>query len=124
MNLTNPPPIERTPSPRLTISNLVAAVRDELDKIEAERQAAARKPLFRLSKMEINVQFVVTVDETVKGGFDLKVVSVGGEREASSERTQSVTLTYDVLQNFRGLTSIVAAMPPDPDAPKRDDGMY
>lgn len=124
MSLTNPPPIERTPPPRLTISNLVTAVRNELDRIEVERELAGRKPLFRLAKMEINVQFVVTVDETIKGGFDLKVVSVGGEREAGSERTQSVTLTYEVLKDIKGLSGYLAALPPDPNKPGIDDGMY
>lgn len=124
MSLTNPPPLENTPPPRLSISNLVTAVRDELERVEAERKVKGRQPLFQLSKMEINVQFVATVNETIKGGFDLQVVAVGGEREATTEKTQSVTLTYDVMQGITGRLGIYAAMPPDPNQPHKGDHTF
>jgi hypothetical protein len=102
MNLTKPPEVENQPPSKLTISQLVTAVRDELDKIELERNVRGRLPMFQLSKMEIEVQFVVKVDETVKGGFDLQVFSVGGKRAAGTEKTQVVTLSYDLLPEAAG----------------------
>lgn len=103
--MITPATIHAPPPPNLSISELVAAVRKELNRIGSERVARGEQGLFQLSKMELCVQFVVTVDTSMTGGFDLKVVSVGGEKEVSSQQVQSVTLTYDILPEASSLPS-------------------
>jgi len=61
------------------LSDLIRHIRAELEKADRVRLAEHRKALFELSSMELELHFAVVTDNTAKGGFDLKVISAGGE---------------------------------------------
>ena len=83
----------------VSVSELIAQIRNELVNAEAERRAKGNDPLLELQQVEIEVNFVVGASETRKGGLDLKVITLGGEKERRREEVQKVKI---VLQKFAG----------------------
>lgn len=83
-------------APDLDLATLIAAIRTDLERAEAARRQASVPPLFRMSEMELELNFVVTRTTTGKGGIDFKVLSLGGEREVAREQVQKISLKFAV----------------------------
>lgn len=86
----------------INLSELITAIRDELEEVEAARSVASREPIFGLETMDVAIKFVVSQDSKIKGGFDLKIVSLGSQLGERSENIQEVKLTYKVLPEAVG----------------------
>ena len=84
---------------RPDLSSLIAAVRTELEQADAAVRASHKTALFRLSGLELELNFVVKTSDSVKGGFDLKVVSLGSSLGSASEEVQRVKVKFDVDRN-------------------------
>jgi hypothetical protein len=81
---------------KLNLMELVSAIRDELEQLDKARTEAGRKALFHLSAMELELNFVVEENTTAKGGFDIKVVSLGGDIGVRTEQVQKAVLKFNV----------------------------
>ena len=88
--------------PRIQLKELVQEVRRQLESLDQERTAAGADALFELQSMELELRFTVEESTTGKGGFDLKVITAGGEDKESSESVQTVKITYRVPDGYRG----------------------
>lgn len=76
-----------------SLSELIEHVRNELVAADLKRQEEGRESLLELDQLQIEIHFVVTSTDKVKGGFDLKVLSLGGEDEYREEEVQTVRVT-------------------------------
>lgn len=81
--------------PSLDLSTLIVAVREELEKADAQLRAAAKPTLFQLSSMELELNFVVKTSSEVGGKFDLKIISLGSKLAESGEEVQKITVRFD-----------------------------
>lgn len=81
---------------QLNLSQLVSVIREELEELDLARALADKPALFQLSKMDLELAFTVVEDDSVKGGFDLKVISLGGQTAVRSEQVQRVKLSFEV----------------------------
>jgi Trypsin-co-occurring domain 2 len=81
---------------QLNLTELVTAVRDQLEELDRARILAEKPPLFHLSRMELELAFTVVESDAIKGGFDLKVVSLGGQTSLRSEQIQRIKLSFEV----------------------------
>ena len=75
----------------LSIKELVRRVQTELIASEAERQASKQEPLFEVEKLTIEINFVVTRTTNAKGGFDFKLVTIGGDKTYEDQQGQKIT---------------------------------
>ena len=82
--------------PGLGLDELVLAVRRELANLERKEIESGIAPLFQLDELELEINFSVVHSKDGHGGFDLKVVSLGGSMGLQSSETQRVTLRYQV----------------------------
>lgn len=82
-----------------SLKQLIVQVRDSLESVDSERQAEGRAPLFELESLELEIKFTVNEGEATKGGFDIKVVSLGTENSVRSEEVQTLRLTYRVASH-------------------------
>ena len=83
---------------RPDLRSLISAIRTELEQADAAARAARKDTLFRLAGLELELNFIVKTTDTVKGGFDLKIVSLGSQIGASSEEVQKVRVRFDVAK--------------------------
>jgi hypothetical protein len=81
---------------KLNLIELVSAIRDELEHLDKARTEAGRKALFHLSAMELELNFIVEENSSAKGGFDIKVVSLGGDVGIRTEQIQKAVLKFNV----------------------------
>jgi len=81
---------------KLNLIELVSAIRDELEHLDKTRIEAGRQALFHLSAMELELNFVVEENTSAKGGFDIKVLSLGGDVGVRTEQVQKVVLKFNV----------------------------
>ncbi|WP_457098899.1 trypco2 family protein [Microbacterium sp. P5_E9] len=83
-------------SNELGITDLVAAVRRELEAVGVRAREGGSKPLFKLSYMELVVNFEVVKTTDASAGIDLRVLTVGGSTARSSKNWQQITLRYEL----------------------------
>lgn len=83
----------------LNLAELITTIRDELEQLDKNRVAVGREALFRLSSLELELNFVVEENSAAKGGIDLKVVSLGADLGVRREQVQKVVLKYEVPTN-------------------------
>jgi hypothetical protein len=81
----------------LSLKDLIQAVSEELRASRDERLADGLGPLFEIQDLTIEVSFVVTKSKGVRGGFDLKVISAGGDVKYDNQEVQKVTLKLRAL---------------------------
>jgi hypothetical protein len=81
---------------KLNLIELVSAIRDELEQLDKARTEAGRQALFHLSAMELELNFIVEENSSAKGGFDIKVVSLGGDVGIRTEQIQKAVLKFNV----------------------------
>ena len=82
--------------PTIDLSALIIAVRSELENADLQLRIAEKPTLFRLSSIELELNFVVKTTDEVKGGFDLKIVSLGSKLADASETVQKVKVRFEV----------------------------
>lgn len=87
--------------PALDLSALIIAVRSELENADIRLRTEDKPALFRLSSMELELNFVVKKTDEVKGGFDLKIVSLGSKIAEASEEVQKIKIKFDVPQEIK-----------------------
>jgi hypothetical protein len=80
----------------LNLTDLIVAVRSELENADLTLRAARKPALFRLTGMELQLNFTVTSADSVKGGFDLKIVALGSKLDHASEEVQKIKIKFDV----------------------------
>jgi hypothetical protein len=105
---------------KLNLAELVTAIRDELEQLDKKRNESGREALFRLSSLELELNFIVQESNSAKGGFDIKVVSLGADLGIRTEQIQKVVLKYEVAtKNAVGLWAYVppSQLPPDKGGP-------
>lgn len=86
----------------VSVSALIAHIRSELVKAETERRERGDDPLLELQQVEIEVNFLVETSDAVKGGFDLKVITLGSENQLRREDVQKVKIVLQKLAAERG----------------------
>ena len=82
--------------PTLNLTDLIVAIRSELEDADLTLRAAGKPALFRLTGMELELNFTVTSADSVKGGFDLKIVSLGSKLDHANEEVQKIKIKFDV----------------------------
>jgi hypothetical protein len=87
----------------LDLSDLLTAVRAELDRHERGMRAEGRLELFELQEMELEVAFVVTSDRKRGSKLDFKLLAVSADAGAASSTTHRLTLKYKVSDEARAL---------------------
>jgi hypothetical protein len=81
---------------RLNLVDLVTSIRDELEQADKARLVSGKAALFQLSGLELELNFVVSETAGAKGGFDIKVLSVGGDVSVRTEEVHKVKLTFEI----------------------------
>ena len=89
----------------LFIKDLIRKVHTEIFESQKEREAAGQSPLFRVEKMTIEVNFVVTETGKGRGGFDFKVITAGAEKEFQKQQVQKITLELGTFASTEPLSS-------------------
>ena len=84
---------------RTDLEELLGEIRRKLEDSERARIAEDRVPLLQLAELEIHLKFVVSERSDDKGGFDLKVVSLGQNLTLSKEEVQEIILRFHVPEN-------------------------
>ena len=82
--------------PTLDLSDLVFTVRNELEAADLRLRNAEKPTLFRLASMELELNFVVKSSDEVKGGFDLKIISLGSKLADANEKVQKIKIKFEV----------------------------
>jgi hypothetical protein len=76
----------------ITVKELIQKISDDLLASERERVADARRAVFEVAELTIELSFVATRSRQGRGGVDLKLISTGGELAREDARTQRMTL--------------------------------
>lgn len=76
----------------IKLSDVISTIRDELITIDIERRRRKVVAAFALTEIEIELQFTVEKTGARKGGFDLKVVSAGGEKQHKETEVQKIRI--------------------------------
>jgi len=80
----------------LNLTELLHSVRDELIESQELRMKKGLPPLFIVDKLQIEVNFVVEQIKGVKGGVNLKVIEMGGNKTYTEQQVHKVTLDLKV----------------------------
>jgi len=88
---------EQSPTNSLFIKELIRKVQQELIDSKEERERKGEKAIFQVEKMEIEVNFVVIESANAKGGFDFKILTIGGInlagiKEYEKQKAHKITL--------------------------------
>ena len=75
----------------LRLKELIQQVKQEL--LDTQREDEGKPGMLRLHTLELEA--VVVIEDTGKGGFDLKVVKAGMEN--STSQTHKVTMTFELV---------------------------
>jgi len=79
---------------KINLQELISQIRDELETLDRNREAAGKPPLFHLESLELELKFAVAENAGSKGGVDLKVISFGADEAVREEQVQTVRLRY------------------------------
>lgn len=81
-----------TASAELDVQTLIEKVRNGLVNAEQERLAKQGNAVLELKEVDLEINFVVEESYKGSGAVDLKVTTVGGESNSSSQATQKIRL--------------------------------
>lgn len=104
----------------LFIGELIRQVQNELIESQTQRELEGQSALFEVESLTVEVHFVVSSSSTGKGGFDLKIITLGGEKAYKEEQIHKITLTLKSISpedNF-GLDGLESE--PSGRRPRRD----
>jgi hypothetical protein len=86
----------------IKLKDLVQDIRRQLEELDRERTSQELEALFELQGMDIELKFTVAESATAKGGFDIKIVTAGGEGHEHSEAVQTIKISYRVSPQYEG----------------------
>ena len=86
----------------MNLSDVLEKVRDELEECDQRRIRDKKPALFELQEFALELKVVVIESETAQGGFDVKVLSLGGSGSQQTETVQIIRLTYRVAESRSG----------------------
>lgn len=105
----------------LSIRELIRQVQLELTESQRERQARGEAALFKVEKMDLEVNFVVSRSTEGTGGFSFQVltlggVNVGGGKTYQQQQVHRITLSLKVAsqkgeEEYGGTTTPEGALP-------------
>lgn len=75
-----------------SLKDLLVHVADQIEAAAAERAAGGKQPLLRASSATIELNVLVGVTKEGKGGFDIKVISLGGSRASQEQHVHKITV--------------------------------
>jgi len=81
----------------LFIGELIRQVQRELIDSQVQRESEGQSALFEVESLTVEVHFVASSSSTGKGGFDLKILTLGGEKAYKEEQVHKITLTLKAL---------------------------
>ena len=89
----------------LGLPDLLRRLRAEILESQENAKHDSSGPFFEVTEVALEAHVVVTERDQANGGFDIKVVAMGGEAELQRERLHKVTLTLKPRAHFdtRGL---------------------
>jgi hypothetical protein len=87
--------------PSLDLTTLISTVRSELERSDLSLRAAGKPALFVVDSLELELSFVVKENEALKGGFDLKIVSLGSTLGSGREEVQKIKIKFRVPPEVR-----------------------
>jgi hypothetical protein len=97
----------------LSLSDLIELVRLELVESEARRQVKGMEPLFLVKSMDIEVKVGLVGSAKANGKFDLKVLTIGGQRERQDQIVHTIKLHLESLPS-----QIPAKQSPESELPR------
>jgi hypothetical protein len=82
----------------LFVKDLIRQVHEELLESQRERIEANQPALFRVENLTIEPHFVATEAQTIKGGLEFRIltvggISAGGSRDLQQQQIHKLTLT-------------------------------
>ncbi len=101
----------------LGLKELISQARSELLALEKESAALGINPIVKLDSLTVEANIVVEKSTATKGGFDIKVVSVGGGENFSETQTHKITVGLSVPKDLfaHGVKSVLVENTPDED---------
>ena len=81
----------------LGIADLIHKVRSELIAAQNRMESEGRPALFVTRQLDIEISFVIEESSSTEGGFDLKIVTLGGARDYSASSIQKIRLQLDSI---------------------------
>ena len=82
---------------QLFIKQLIRRVYQELNESLLERERAGEQPIFEVSSLLVEVNFVAIQTKEISGGVDFKIVTVGGGGAYERQHVHKVVLTLDAI---------------------------
>ncbi|MFG2692572.1 trypco2 family protein [Kitasatospora sp. NPDC048407] len=91
----------------LFIKSLIRRVHAELIESRAEREESGQEPIFSVTGLTLEVNFVVERSREAKGGIEFKVITVGGlniggARGYKQQQVHKITLNLTALSDESG----------------------
>jgi hypothetical protein len=77
----------------VSISDLIRYARGQLHEASQARRDANERALFRVESMTIEVHVVATHKREGKGGIDLRVLTIGGQKNYEHQQVHKITMT-------------------------------
>ena len=96
-------------APRLSIADLVAAVKQQLKVTQEEAERAQEDYLFYTRQLELELNFVVTKSVDGGGNVTLGVVEASASGTYQDSQVQKIHLTFDTLLSEDALNYYAAS---------------
>jgi hypothetical protein len=91
----------------IDFERFIAAVQDQLVRAQRNREYQGIAPLFMVDSLEIEASVALVENRSVSGGFDIKVIALGGEASKQHQSTHTIRLKL-----------VRAGVPTDAQAPR------
>ena len=98
----------------LGLAELVRNLRAEVAESRRDRAAPGEGgPWFEITEVALEAHVVITQRDQAHGGFDVKILAVGGESEVQHERVHKIVLTLKPQPRFNPARVLIQNMVPD-----------
>lgn len=84
----------------IALKELLRQIQKELVDSENERKKHGFEPLFKVHSLDIQAHFVLKKTTKGKGLFDLKLITIGGERTLAKEMVHTISLHLELSTDF------------------------
>jgi hypothetical protein len=78
------------------LSKLIMQLRSELETMEQQRAAHQQEAILRIKNVDLELNFVVKVDQHNKNELRFEAVTVGADQGMSLERSNKITLHMEI----------------------------
>jgi hypothetical protein len=82
--------------PDIGVGQIIRKLRSELGQLEAERLSNGDAALFRIKDVDLELNFVVKVEQSNKNELHFEAVTVGADQQASLERANKITIHMEI----------------------------